>query len=50
MCVNEIGDITMIWEVNVYWALDAQCGVCDADSRRVDVWKCILAGMHHFLL
>ena len=50
MCVNEIGDITMIWEVNVYWALDAQCGVCDADSCRVDVWKCILAGMHHFLL
>jgi hypothetical protein len=36
-----VGNATRIWELNVYWAVNAQCGIWDPRGRGVDIWECI---------
>lgn len=36
-----VSDATRVWEVNVYWPMNAQCAVWDVKGKGVDVWECI---------
>ncbi|KAI0319293.1 hypothetical protein OF83DRAFT_1055222 [Amylostereum chailletii] len=36
-----IDNTTLSWEVNVHWALYAQCAVWDTKKRGLDIWECI---------
>ena len=38
-----VSDATRIWELNIQWAVNAQCGVWDPRGKGVDVWECIRA-------
>ncbi|CAL1699447.1 unnamed protein product [Somion occarium] len=38
-----VSDATRIWELNVQWAVNAQCGVWDPRRKGVDIWECIRA-------
>ena len=38
-----VSDATRIWELNIQWALNAQCGVWDPRGKGVDIWECIRA-------
>ncbi|KAI0792444.1 hypothetical protein C8Q75DRAFT_889980 [Abortiporus biennis] len=36
-----VSDATRIWELNIHWPMNAQCGVWDARGKGVDIWECI---------
>ncbi|GBE88769.1 hypothetical protein SCP_1401740 [Sparassis crispa] len=36
-----VSDATRIWELNIYWTVNSQCGVWDPKGKGVDVWECI---------
>ena len=38
-----VSDATRIWELNLHWALGAQCGVWDPKGKGVDVFECVRA-------
>lgn len=38
-----VSDSTRIWELNIHWPVNAQCGVWDPKLKGVDVWECIRA-------
>ena len=38
-----VNDVTRIWEVNLHWPVNAQCGVWNSKQKGVDVWECIRA-------
>jgi len=41
--IVQVGNSTRIWELNLRWPLNSQCGVWDAKKPGVDVWQCIRA-------
>jgi len=41
--IIQVGNSTRIWELNLKWPYDSQCGVWDAKKPGVDVWQCIKA-------
>jgi hypothetical protein len=36
-----ISNATRIWEQNIYWTLNSQCGTWDSKSKGVEIWECI---------
>lgn len=36
-----VSNATRIWEIGIYWPLQAQCGVWDPKGKAVDIWECI---------
>lgn len=38
-----VNDVTRIWEQNIFWPVNAQCGVWDPKLKGVDIWECVRA-------
>ena len=36
-----VNDVTRIWELNLYWPVNSQCGIWDPRGKGVDIWECI---------